>query len=93
VKAKKYIITLDTEEKIYKESFIKNFLKKTFINMIKFYKNFISPFKISSCKFYPSCSDYAIAAIEKYGICRGILKTIWRILRCNPFNKGGVDFP
>ncbi len=43
------------------------------------------------CRFYPTCSEYGIQAIEKYGIIRGLAKTAWRILRCNPFNKGGVD--
>jgi len=43
------------------------------------------------CRFYPTCSEYGIQAIEKYGIIRGVAKTVWRILRCNPFNKGGYD--
>ena len=44
------------------------------------------------CKFIPSCSNYAIDAIEDYGAFKGTLLTIWRILRCNPFNKGGIDY-
>ena len=44
------------------------------------------------CKFIPSCSNYAIDAIEYYGAFKGTLLTIWRILRCNPFNKGGIDY-
>ncbi len=43
------------------------------------------------CRFYPTCSDYGIQAIEKYGIIKGGLMTSWRILRCNPWNKGGND--
>ncbi len=43
------------------------------------------------CRFHPTCSEYSMQAIKKYGIVKGGLKTIWRVLRCNPFNKGGVD--
>ncbi|PJB15854.1 membrane protein insertion efficiency factor YidD, partial [Candidatus Falkowbacteria bacterium CG_4_9_14_3_um_filter_38_19] len=43
------------------------------------------------CRFQPSCSDYAIAAIEKYGVIKGGGKALWRVLRCNPFNRGGWD--
>jgi uncharacterized protein len=43
------------------------------------------------CRYSPTCSDYAIAAIEKYGIIKGFLKAAWRILRCNPWSKGGYD--
>ena len=43
------------------------------------------------CRFYPSCSEYAIQAIEKYGIIKGGIKSAWRVLRCNPWNKGGHD--
>ncbi len=44
-----------------------------------------------SCRYYPSCSEYAINALNKYGLIRGILKASWRILRCNPWSKGGHD--
>jgi hypothetical protein len=43
------------------------------------------------CRFHPTCSEYAIAAIEKYGLIIGIFKAYWRILRCNPWSKGGID--
>ncbi|MEI6597161.1 MAG: membrane protein insertion efficiency factor YidD [bacterium] len=43
------------------------------------------------CRFHPTCSDYAIQAIEKYGFLRGGIKSVWRVLRCNPFNSGGFD--
>jgi len=43
------------------------------------------------CRFYPTCSEYGVQAIRKYGPIRGAIKTIWRVLRCNPFNKGGYD--
>lgn len=43
------------------------------------------------CRFRPTCSDYAIQAVEKYGFIKGGIKAVWRVLRCNPFNKGGFD--
>jgi len=59
--------------------------------LIKGYQKFISPLFPPSCRFYPTCSEYAIQAIDKYGIFKGGIKAAWRILRCNPFNKGGYD--
>lgn len=80
-------------------SFINNFFKKTVIGIIKLYQKTLSfdhgPFKYlyphGFCRFYPSCSNYSIEAINKYGIIKGGFKSIWRIIRCNPFNKGGND--
>ena len=46
---------------------------------------------LPSCRFYPTCSEYAVQAITKYGALKGGAKATWRILRCNPFNKGGID--
>lgn len=43
------------------------------------------------CRFYPTCSDYAVQAVEKYGVVKGGIKAFWRVLRCNPFNSGGFD--
>ncbi|MEO2067942.1 MAG: membrane protein insertion efficiency factor YidD [Desulfurobacteriaceae bacterium] len=68
-------------------------LKKVFILFIRFYQKYISPLFPSSCRYYPTCSNYAIMAIEKYGILKGSIKAIFRILRCNPFSKGGIDYP
>jgi putative membrane protein insertion efficiency factor len=67
-------------------------LKNIFIGLIKFYRKYISGMKTTpTCKFIPTCSEYGIEAIEKYGALKGGLLTIWRILRCNPFSKGGYD--
>ena len=69
-------------------------MKKVLIKIIKFYQRYISRLKgRPSCRFYPTCSQYAVMAIEKYGALRGSLKAIWRILRCNPLSKGGIDYP
>ncbi len=66
-------------------------MKKVLIILIKFYQRRISPMKKPCCRFYPTCSAYAIEAIEKKGVIRGSVMAIWRILRCNPFCKGGYD--
>jgi len=61
------------------------------VGVIKFYRLFISPLKPPSCRFVPTCSEYALIAIEKYGVARGVLMAIRRILRCHPFHPGGYD--
>ena len=66
-------------------------MKKVLISLIRFYQKKISPLKKPCCRFYPTCSAYALEAIEKKGVIKGTALAIWRILRCNPFNKGGYD--
>ncbi|MHB1254014.1 MAG: membrane protein insertion efficiency factor YidD [Candidatus Humimicrobiaceae bacterium] len=66
-------------------------MKKVLILIIRGYKKVISPLIPPSCRFYPTCSTYAIQALEKHGIIKGSIKALYRILRCNPFNKGGYD--
>ena len=67
-------------------------MKKVLIGLIKFYRKYLSGLKgAPSCKYIPTCSEYGIEAINKYGALKGGLLTIWRILRCNPFSKGGYD--
>lgn len=66
-------------------------MKRIFILLIKFYRKFISPLKRGCCIYTPTCSQYAIEAIEKYGALKGGFLACWRILRCNPFAKGGYD--
>lgn len=63
-------------------------MKKILLGIIRFYQKYLSGAKgYSSCKYYPTCSRYAIEAIEKYGAFKGGLLAAWRILRCNPFQK------
>ncbi|MCR5223684.1 MAG: membrane protein insertion efficiency factor YidD [Bacilli bacterium] len=65
-------------------------MKNLVIKLIRAYQR--APLKThGACKFYPTCSEYMIQAIEYHGLLIGILKGIWRILRCNPFSKGGYD--
>lgn len=66
-------------------------MKKFLILFIRFYQKAISPLFPPSCRFVPTCSEYAIEAVKKYGALKGGRMAIWRILRCNPFCKGGYD--
>ncbi len=66
-------------------------MKKLLKIFIKFYQYFISPLTGSNCRFYPTCSAYALEAIEKYGSFKGAALAGKRLLRCHPFHAGGVD--
>lgn len=68
-----------------------NMAKRSVIFLINIYKKFISPMLPRSCKFYPTCSSYAVEAVEKHGAVKGVFLAVWRILRCNPFSRGGYD--
>ncbi|HEV7642433.1 MAG TPA: membrane protein insertion efficiency factor YidD [Pyrinomonadaceae bacterium] len=61
------------------------------IGMVRLYKTFVSPFLPSACRFQPTCSEYAMQALEKHGSIRGTGLAIYRLLRCQPFSKGGYD--
>lgn len=67
------------------------FLSKILILIVKVYQFLISPALPNTCRFYPSCSQYAIESISKFGPFKGLLYAVWRIVRCNPFNSGGYD--
>jgi putative membrane protein insertion efficiency factor len=67
--------------------------KKAVIGLIKVYQWFSKSFLRKTCRFYPTCSQYTIEAVEKYGIFKGILKGGRRILKCHPWHPGGVDLP
>ncbi|MEO9025027.1 MAG: membrane protein insertion efficiency factor YidD [Solirubrobacteraceae bacterium] len=58
---------------------------------IRVYQRLISPAFADRCRYYPSCSEYAVQAIESYGILKGLVLAGWRLLRCNPWSHGGVD--
>lgn len=70
---------------------MKDFIRKIYIAPIIFYRKFISPLTPPCCRFTPTCSAYAVTAIERFGIIKGSLLAVLRILRCNPFFKGGID--
>lgn len=66
-------------------------MNKILIGIIRFYQKFVSPLKPPSCRFYPTCSEYAIQALRKYGAIKGGWKSIVRISKCHPFHPGGHD--
>ncbi|MCE5188189.1 MAG: membrane protein insertion efficiency factor YidD [Eubacteriales bacterium] len=66
-------------------------MRRFLIALIRGYQKYISPLIPPSCRFQPTCSQYAIEAVQKYGALKGGAMAIWRILRCNPFGKGGYD--
>lgn len=66
-------------------------VKRLIIGLIYIYRQFISPMKPPSCRFIPTCSEYALQAVEKYGVRKGSYLAVKRILRCHPFHPGGFD--
>lgn len=75
-----------------KKNVVSTYLNIVLIGLIKIYRKYISPMKRTpSCKFTPTCSQYAIEALQKYGPFKGSFLAVKRILRCNHFSKGGYD--
>lgn len=70
---------------------LRKIMRKIMIFLIRFYQKFISPVKPGKCRFYPTCSQYMLQAIEKYGPFKGLILGIKRILKCHPFHPGGYD--
>ncbi|MBR0508374.1 MAG: membrane protein insertion efficiency factor YidD [Clostridia bacterium] len=66
-------------------------MKRVLVAILRFYKRNISPLLPNACIYTPTCSEYAMEAIEKHGVFKGLGLAIWRVLRCNPFAKGGYD--
>jgi uncharacterized protein len=67
-------------------------LRGILVAPIRLYQRALSPGLASRCKYHPSCSQYAIDAVRRYGVMRGVVLAGWRLLRCNPWSHGGVDF-
>jgi putative membrane protein insertion efficiency factor len=61
------------------------------VKLLRFYQRWISPAFGARCRYYPSCSEYAIQAVQQLGILRGLVLAAWRLLRCNPLSRGGFD--
>ena len=66
-------------------------MKRVLLALVRFYRRAISPFRPPCCRYPPTCSQYALESIEKYGALKGGWMAFRRILRCNPFHKGGYD--
>jgi putative membrane protein insertion efficiency factor len=69
------------------------FLRSALTAPIWLYQRLISPALGPRCRYYPSCSEYAIRSIRGFGILRGSVLAVWRLLRCNPLSRGGFDYP
>ena len=67
-------------------------LRGILVAPIRLYQRTISPALPARCKYHPSCSEYAVHAVRRYGVLRGVVLAGWRLLRCNPWSHGGVDF-
>jgi uncharacterized protein len=65
--------------------------RRVVVALLRLYQRVISPLYPPSCRFYPSCSQYALVAVDRHGVLRGAALAGWRLLRCNPWNAGGVD--
>jgi putative membrane protein insertion efficiency factor len=61
------------------------------LGILRAYQRWVSPALAPRCRYYPSCSEYATQAVERFGILRGLVLAGWRLLRCNPFSRGGYD--
>jgi hypothetical protein len=59
--------------------------------ILRGYKRFLSPLLPPACRFVPSCSEYAMSAVEKHGAAKGLVLAMWRLLRCHPLSRGGYD--
>jgi len=66
-------------------------MKVVLIAALRAYKYLVSPWLGTRCRFYPSCSDYAVEALRKHGLLKGLRLAVWRVLRCHPWNDGGHD--
>ncbi len=66
-------------------------MKRAIQFLLRAYKRYLSPMFLPACRYVPTCSEYALEAIERFGVLRGGLKAGWRLLRCHPFARGGFD--
>ena len=90
-KIKKIVIDFSKKNIVFRKIIRKLVLIRRKIFYHKFYRKYISPMKSTKCPYIPSCSEYGMEAIEKYGALKGGALALWRIIRCNPFSKGGYD--
>ena len=68
-------------------------MRAVLIAPIRVYQRVVSPMFPRRCKYHPPCSQYAVDAIREFGVARGVVLASWRLLRCNPWSHGGVDYP
>ena len=68
-----------------------NLLRELCLLPVRLYRRVVSPLLGPRCRYYPSCSEYAVDAVREYGVIRGSVLAVWRVLRCNPLSDGGLD--
>ena len=68
-------------------------MRRAVIAPIRGYQRFVSPLLVQRCKYHPTCSNYAADAVREFGAMRGLVLAVWRLVRCNPWSHGGVDYP
>ncbi len=68
-------------------------MKAAAIRFVRWYQRTVSPLFPRRCKYHPTCSEYAVESIQMFGVSRGSVIAAWRLLRCNPWSGGGVDYP
>jgi len=70
---------------------MKGIVQNAVLALLRGYRWAISPLLPPACRYVPTCSEYAMEAVERYGVLRGSAKAVWRVLRCHPFTRGGLD--
>lgn len=70
---------------------MKGIVQNAVLALLRAYRWAISPLLPPACRYVPTCSEYAMEAVERYGVLRGSAKAVWRVLRCHPFTRGGLD--
>jgi putative membrane protein insertion efficiency factor len=70
-----------------------SFARELAVAPVRLYRLLISPLIPARCKYYPTCSEYAVESIRTFGVLRGSVLAAWRLLRCNPWSRGGFDYP
>ncbi|MGO9125924.1 MAG: membrane protein insertion efficiency factor YidD [Terriglobales bacterium] len=68
-----------------------NIAQNVVLTLLRAYRWAVSPFLPPACRYVPTCSEYALEAVERYGVMRGSAKAVWRVLRCHPLTRGGLD--
>lgn len=68
-------------------------MRRIVVAPLRAYQRWISPMFPRRCKYHPTCSEYAVVAVREFGVLRGTVLAAWRLLRCNPWSRGGVDHP
>ncbi|MGC8487594.1 MAG: membrane protein insertion efficiency factor YidD [Clostridia bacterium] len=61
------------------------------VAVIRGYQRFVSPWHLPTCRYQPTCSEYAVTALQRYGVVRGGIMALWRVMRCHPLHAGGYD--